>query len=127
MDERGVTFRWKDYRVKSGSKGRTRHKVMTLQPGEFMRRFLLHVLPGGFDRIRHCGLLANGSRKASLNLAREFLNAPAVAAMPADGGDVTIAPPTFVCWHCGCAMLIRQTFTRAHGPAIRAPPSGQTR
>ena len=127
LDEHGVTFRWKDYRVKNGAKGKTRHKTMTLEPGEFMRRFLLHVLPGGFHRIRHYGLLANGSRKASLNLAREFLNAPAVAAMPTDTGDLTIAPPTFVCWHCGCAMVILQTLTRSHGPAIRAPPSAQTR
>ena len=73
MDEHGVTFRWKDYRVKDGAKGKTRHKTMTLAPGEFMRRFLLHVLPGGFHRIRHYGLLANGSRKASLALARELL------------------------------------------------------
>ena len=127
LDEHGVTFKWKDYRVKDGAKGKTRHKTMTLEPGEFMRRFLLHVLPGGFHRIRHYGLLANGSRKASLSLARELLNAPAAAAMPTDGGDLRIPPPTFVCWHCGCAMLILQTFTRGHGPAIRAPPSGQTR
>jgi hypothetical protein len=127
MDEHGVTFKWKDYRVKNGSKGRTRHKTMTLEPGEFMRRFLLHVLPGGFHRIRHYGLLANGSRKTSLALVRDFLNAPAVATMPADGGDLTIPPPTFACWHCGCAMVILQTFTRGHGPAIRAPPSEQTR
>jgi hypothetical protein len=57
MDERGVTFRWKDYRVKDGAvvgaSGKTRHKTMTLAPEEFMRRFLLHVLPGGFHRIRH--------------------------------------------------------------------------
>jgi hypothetical protein len=55
MDETGVTFRWKDYRAK----GKTRHKTMTLEPEEFMRRFLLHVLPGGFHRIRHYGLIAN--------------------------------------------------------------------
>src|SRR6478752_7798237 len=57
MDEHGVTFRWKDYR----SKGRTRHKTMTLAAHEFMRRFLLHLLPAGFHRIRHYGLLANGA------------------------------------------------------------------
>ena len=72
MDERGVTFRWKDYRVKDGAtvgaSGKTRHKTMTLGADEFMRRFLLHVLPGGFHRIRHYGLLANGTRKASLAL-----------------------------------------------------------
>jgi hypothetical protein len=127
LDEHGVTFRWKDYRVKDGAKGKTRHKTMTLEPGEFMRRFLLHVLPGGFHRIRHYGLLANGSRKASLTLAREFLDAPAAAAMPPDGGDLRIQQPTFVCWHCGQAMAILQIFPRGHGPAIRAPPSGQPR
>jgi hypothetical protein len=62
LDERGVTFRWKDYRTT----GRTRYKTMTLSPTEFMRRFLLQVLPGGFHRIRHYGLLANGNRTASL-------------------------------------------------------------
>jgi hypothetical protein len=125
MDEHGVTFRWKDYRVKRGAKGKTRRKTMTLEPGEFMRRFLLHVLPGGFHRIRHYGLLANGSRKTSLTLARQLLCQPASAVVPADSGDHQIQPPTFVCWHCGHAMVILQTFTRSH--AIRAPPAGRTR
>jgi hypothetical protein len=120
MDERGVTFRWKDYRVKNSAKGRTRHKAMTLDPGEFMRRFLLHVLPGGFHRIRHYGLLANGSRKASLALAREVLCEPASAVAPAGGEDLGITQPSFVCMHCGRAMVILQTFTR--GQTIRAPP-----
>ena len=71
LDERGVTFRWKDYRAK----GQTRYKAMTLSAEEFMRRFLLHVLPSGFHRIRHYGLLANGSRRANLALARELLHA----------------------------------------------------
>jgi hypothetical protein len=114
MDEHGVTFRWKDYRAK----GHTRYKAMTLDPGEFMRRFLLHVLPGGFHRIRHYGLLANGSRKTSLALARELLCEPAPA--PARVEVQGIKPPTFVCRHCGRAMIILQTFTR--GQAIRAPP-----
>jgi len=127
MDEHGVTFRWKDYRVKNGSKGRSRNKTMTLEPGEFMRRFLLHVLPGGFHRIRHYGLLANGSRKASLALARELLHAPAIAAVPADNNELAIEPPKFVCWHCGSAMVILQTFTRGSGPAIRGPPTEQAR
>ena len=70
FDERGVTFRWKDYRAK----GRTRYKTMTLETGEFMRRFLLHVLPGGFHRIRHYGLLANPVRRASLAKVRELLH-----------------------------------------------------
>lgn len=71
MDERGVTFCWKDFRAK----GRTRHKTMTLEPHEFMRRFLLHVLPGGFHRIRHYGLLANGNRRDCLAVARAALHA----------------------------------------------------
>jgi len=121
LDERGVTFRWKDYRAK----GKTRYKPMTLAPEEFMRRFLLHVLPGGFHRIRHYGLLANGSRKANLALARESLQVVPVQAATAsndeEAGRLSIAaPPAFVCRHCGHAMVILQTFTR--GEAIRAPP-----
>ena len=116
LDERGVTFRWKDYRAK----GNTRCKTMTLAPEEFMRRFLLHVLPGGFHRIRHYGLLANGSRKASLALARELLCQPAPAPTPGDVEDAGTKRATFVCMHCGHAMVILQTFTR--GQPIRAPP-----
>jgi len=115
LDERGVTLRWKDYRAK----GRTRHKTMTLAPAEFMRRFLLHVLPGGFHRIRHYGLLANGSHKASLALVRELLHAePAPDAIcdEAPSSD----PPPFICRHCGHAMSVVQIFAR--GQAIRAPP-----
>ena len=118
LDERGVTFRWKDYRAKA----RTRHKSMTLAPSEFMRRFLLHVLPGHFHRIRHYGLLANGCRTASLARARELLPASACDPVPgaADKPKTITPPPTFVCTHCGCAMLIIHTFARAN--ASRAPP-----
>jgi hypothetical protein len=74
FDVGGVTFRWKDYR----EKGRTRYKIMTLEAGEFMRRFLLHfllhLLPGGFHRIRHYGLLANPVRRASLVRIRTLLH-----------------------------------------------------
>jgi Putative transposase len=93
---------------------------MTLNPGEFMRRFLLHVLPSGFHRVRHYGLLANGSRKASLALARQLLCGPSPEPAPGDGEDVPIKQPTFVCMHCGRAMIILQIFTR--GQTIRAPP-----
>jgi hypothetical protein len=124
MDERGVTFRWKDYRVKEGAavgaSGKTRHKTMTLAPEEFMRRFLLHVLPGGFHRIRHYGLLANGSRRASLALARKLLGASKPQPTASNDEDAGIKSPTFVCRHCGRALLIVMTFTR--GPSIRAPP-----
>jgi hypothetical protein len=123
MDERGVTFKWKDYRVKEGSKGKSRHKTMTLAPDEFMRRFLLHVLPGSFHRIRHYGLLANGSRKASLALARALLGHPREASIaPADTTNGTDhSKPSFVCAHCGAAMIVLQTFAR--GESIRAPPA----
>ena len=115
LDERGVTFRWKDYRVK----GSTRHKAMTLDAGEFMRRFLLHVLPSGFHRIRHYGMLANCSRTAKLELARQLLHVPPNDPVESqDGLDTT--RPTFFCSHCGRAMLVVHTFTR--GGPIRAPP-----
>ena len=78
LDERGVTFRWKDYRAK----GRTRYKTMTLAPEEFMRRFLLHVLPSGFHRIRPYGLLANAGRKAHLTRARELLSREHAQGLP---------------------------------------------
>lgn len=119
LDERGVTFRWKDYRAK----GRTRHKTMTLSADEFMRRFLLHVLPSGFHRIRHYGLIANAGRKENLARVRELLlpEAPRVDAMltaaEASGDPV---PPTFVCPCCGAAMIIIDTLVR--GQPIRAPP-----
>jgi hypothetical protein len=118
MDERGVTFRWKDYRAK----GKTRHKTMTLGANEFMRRFLLHVLPSGFHRIRHYGLLANGARKNKLALARELLHvAPAADAPTADiAAEQRRERPTFVCWHCGSAMLVVETLARTR--SIRAPP-----
>jgi hypothetical protein len=118
LDERGVTFRWKDYRVQ----GRTRYKTMTLGAEEFMRRFLLHVLPAGFHRIRHYGLLANGTRKASLALARELLRQPSPSSAQEDRTEdqAGTALPTFVCPHCGHAMIILHTFTR--GQTIRAPP-----
>jgi hypothetical protein len=119
MDERGITFRWKDYRAT----GKMRHKTMTLRPEEFMRRFLLHVLPGGFHRIRHYGLLANGVRKANLAQARALLNdAPAAHPQTADpdSGSGT-AQPCFLCRHCGGPMLIVETFVR--GQMIRAPPA----
>jgi hypothetical protein len=119
MDERGITFRWKDYRAQ----GKTRYKAMTLAADEFMRRFLLHVLPGGFHRIRHYGLLANGVRKTNLARARELLNdapAPHAQTANADAGSGT-AQPCFLCRHCGGPMLIVETFVR--GQMIRAPPA----
>lgn len=120
LDERGVTFRWKDYRAE----GRTRHKTMTLTTQEFMRRFLLHVLPSGFHRIRHYGLLANARRKKNLDTARALLQGPALAVQSSLAEHHTAhrsVPPTFVCRLCGGPMLIIETFARAQH--IRAPPT----
>ena len=78
MDERGVSLCWKDYRAK----GKRSYKAMTLSPQEFMRRFLLHVLPGGFHRIRHYGLLANGTRRAQPGAGARVVARGAVTARP---------------------------------------------
>jgi hypothetical protein len=117
MDEHGVTFRCKDYRAK----GKMRHKAMTLSPQEFMRRFLLHVLPGGFHRIRHYGLLANSNRRDDLALARELLQVTPPASAASADDALTTPAPTFVCAHCGHAMVVLQVFLR--GCSIRAPPA----
>ncbi|NVI09371.1 IS91 family transposase [Paraburkholderia youngii] len=115
FDERGVTFRWKDYRAK----GRTRYKTMTLEAAEFMRRFLLHVLPGGFHRIRHYGLLANPVRRASLAKVRELLHVtPEFSASPED--TVIETRPAFIYQHCGAPMIITDILAR--NAPIRAPP-----
>jgi hypothetical protein len=119
LDEHGVTFRWKDYRIS----GRTRYKTMTLNSEEFMRRFLLHVLPAGFHRIRHYGLLANRERRENLARARELLGVerPGVdSSLLEIGASDSPVQPTFVCPCCGSPMSIIETFLR--GQPIRAPP-----
>jgi hypothetical protein len=118
FDEQGVSFRWKDYRAK----GNTRYKTMTLSAQEFMRRFLLHVLPNGFHRIRHYGLIANAGRKGNLARARELLHAVPETAEPQQPDEpIATIQPMFLCQHCGAAMLIIETFAR--GQPIRAPPT----
>ncbi len=118
LDERGVSFRWKDYRTT----GKTRYKTMTLSAQEFMRRFLLHVLPSGFHRIRHYGLIANAGRKDNLARARELLHVVPEAVEPQQPDEpVATVEPMFVCHDCGAAMLIIETFAR--GQPIRAPPT----
>jgi len=114
MNENGVSFRWKDYRAK----GRTRHKTMALAPEEFMRRFLLHVLPSGFHRIRHYGLLANAGRRANLARVRALLDVP----LPEPVSDETaVTPaPTFVCRCCGATLRVVEIIRRRQ--PIRAPP-----
>jgi len=119
FDDQGVSFRWKDYRLK----GHTRIKTMTLSADEFMRRFLLHVLPGGLHRIRHYGLIANAERRDNLARARELLQVQAPGAeteAQAEGRPAACAPPSFVCPDCGAAMIVIDTLLRT--PRIRAPP-----
>jgi hypothetical protein len=113
FDKDGVTFRYKDYR----RNGPERHQAMTLDTHEFMRRLLLHVLPRGFHRIRHYGLLASATRKASIARARELLSQapPPEPAEPMETSDLT--PP---CPCCGGRMRIIEIFGRWCQP--RAPP-----
>jgi hypothetical protein len=118
LDERGVTFRWKECRAK----GRTRYKTMTLGAHEFMRRFLLHVLPGGFHRIRHYGLLANPVRRQNLAKIRELLHVTAAGAQAAATDDPPgNLPPRFICRHCGAPMIVIEVLQRS--APIRAPPA----
>jgi len=114
FDSQGVTFGYKDYR----RDGPERQRVMTLGTDEFIRRFLLHVLPRGFHRIRHYGLLAASSRKASLALARKLLE------VAPDTDDAKIEEPVDTrppCPCCGGHMVVVETFERWRQP--RAPPS----
>ena len=113
FDAAGVTFRYRDYR----RTGPERQQVMTLDTHEFMRRFLLHVLPRGFHRIRHYGLLASTTRKANVARARELLN---VSPPPQPAEPVEPSDPLPPCPCCGGRMRIIETFARWSQP--RAPP-----
>tara|TARA_R110002095_G_scaffold9807_2_gene15032 strand:- start:418 stop:1605 length:1188 start_codon:yes stop_codon:yes gene_type:complete len=117
FDEHGVTFKWKDYR----QQGRTRHKTLTLASDEFIRRFLLHVLPLGFHRIRHYGLFANGGRAENLLQARRLLNV-VINEQPADAAEsaeISQKSP-YTCPSCGGSMIVIEAL--AQGPWARAPP-----
>ncbi|MFV0923890.1 IS91 family transposase [Sphingomonas parapaucimobilis] len=116
FDENGVTFRYKDYR----RDGAERQQVMTLATDEFIRRFLIHVLPRGFHRIRHYGLLASSTHKHAMALARKLLGvaAPAKEAEAEADKPSDHRPP---CPCCGGHMTIIETFARWCQP--RAPPS----
>lgn len=122
-DERGVTFRWKDYRIQ----GHERYKTMTLATDEFIRRFLLHVLPGGFHRIRHYGLFANPGRAENVRCARDLLAAQMPQRLSTDAatGPSADTPNTpYVCPSCGAPMIVIETFERGQHP--RAPPGSGT-
>ena len=117
FDEAGVTFRYKDYR----RDGADRQQVMPLAADAFIRRFVLHVLPRGFHRIRHYGLLAGTARQAGLALARELL---AVAPPPDDDTPEEPLDPRPPCPCCGGRMVIIEAVARWSQP--RAPPHGPT-
>ena len=117
-DANTVAFRWEDYRIKNGE----RQKVMRMATPEFIRRFLIHVLPDGFHRIRHYGLLASGNRKANIAKARALLGAEPVK--NEDPPTAEIIPLTLrePCPDCGGQMRIIETFRRGQKPQTRAPP-----
>lgn len=119
MDDQSVTFQWKDYRVK----GRTKHKRMTLSADEFIRRFLLHVLPTGFHRIRHYGFMANGQRRNLIPHIRDLLCANRPAPISEESSDVSSNAcdgATFVCPKCQAAMIIADLLPPLY--TIRGPP-----
>jgi len=115
FDGADVTFRWKDYRAK----GRERAKIMTLATHEFIRRFLIHVLPGGFHRIRHYGLLANGGRVENIARARELLGVSPTQSEPCDTGADEPPMLSHPCPCCGGRMIIIETFERGATPHTR--------
>lgn len=115
-----VAFRWKNYRIN----GRNKSRVMRLTPAEFMRRFLMHVLPSGFHRIRHFGLFANNHRASKIEVCRNLLNMPLPEPEQADQtardrvGSSMAMPPTCPC--CGGSMVIIEVF--ASNYPRRYPP-----
>jgi Putative transposase len=122
-DRTSVTFRWKDYRAEA----RDRQKVMTLSTDEFIRRFLIHVLPHGFHRIRHYGLLASGTRADNIARARRLLDVPAVHPEAEDTNCAEANEPkplSHPCPCCGGRMIIIETFRRGASPRYR--PSAST-
>lgn len=118
-DADAVTFKWKDYRIKSGD----RMKVMRLHTSEFIRRFLIHVLPSGFHRIRHTGFLANGIRRDRIEMIRRLLDVDPDADLKADDDQCTDTnEKEQACPKCGGVMIVVETFKRGQTPKSRAPP-----
>ncbi len=124
FDDRGVTFGWKDYRAKDGDL----HKTMALPIPEFIRRFLIHVLPQGFHRIRHYGLFANAARAENLDRARRLLCIPTPQREPDDVNADEPPMLSYPCPSCGGRMIIIETFEPGYTPwrhAPRAPPQAK--
>jgi hypothetical protein len=123
-DENGVTFRYKDYRID----GPARYKTMTLATDEFIRRFLIHVLPKGLHRIRHYGLLAKANRAVNLARARELLSVPSPAKEPEPSAASSTDEPRVLPCPCPCCagrMIIIETFARGAEPKHWPTPASQ--
>ena len=118
-----VAFRWKDYRITSGR----RQKVMRLATPEFIRRFLIHVLPDGFHRIRHYGLLASAARTTNITKIRALLGVqqPEQVAVPEPPTEIVPLTLREPCPCCGGPMRIVEIFRRGQTPMSRAPPREQ--
>lgn len=123
LDAQTVAFHWKDYRIKSGG----RQKIMRLTAPEFIRRFLIHVLPNGFHRIRHYGLLASSARKANITKIRASLcvQRPEQPATPRPKAEIIPLSLREPCPCCGGPMRIIEIFRRRQKPTSRAPPRQQ--
>jgi hypothetical protein len=121
LDDRGVNFSWKDYRARGAAVGRKWIKTMTLPAFEFLRRFLLHVLPDGFHRIRHYGFLASARRVANVARIRSLLGKGApeesatTEAEPSIPAVTEERPP---CPCCGGGMRVVETFMRGRRPRL---------
>jgi hypothetical protein len=120
-EDGGIAFRWKDYRID----GPARWKTMRLPPHEFIRRFLVHVLPKGFHRIRHYGLFAGSNRTESIATARALLGVAEPAGVPQKPQDIPPDAPRVLpcpCPHCGARMIVIETFARGCEPNWRPTP-----
>ena len=113
-DSNNVTFKWKDYRIKN----KARHRTMSLRTDEFIRRFLIHILPDKFHRIRHYGFLANAVRTQKLVQVREALQVP----IPEPDIEEESEEHSFSCRRCGTPLLIIEIIRNLVEQA-RAPPS----
>ena len=121
VENNAVTFKYKDYR----KNGPSRYQTMSLGVGEFIRRFLMHVLPKGFHRIRHYGLLANGNRAANIARARELLGAKAPTKEPDSEGSEDPNEPNALaqpCPCCGGRMIVIEVFEAGCTPKYRPTP-----
>lgn len=121
LDDHAVRFRWKDYRTADAATGAVKIKTMALSPNEFIRRFLLHVLPAGFHRIRHYGFLAKGPQAPALDQLRSLITAQAgePAASPPEPEAPAAEPPpaaSRACPCCGGALRLVEVFSRGQPP-----------